>query len=184
MAVRDGAGQPVANAVIMIYPAVASADPVAFPWPYTVTQKDLTFDPYVLIVPVGADVTFPNRDKVRHHVYSFSPGNKFELKLYGREDKRFVKMKAAGVVAIGCNIHDQMAAFIRVVDTPYAAKTDASGNATVRGVPTGGATVKVWHPDLRSAKAEGVKQLPIPPQGVIRDTIALDLRAAMPGMKH
>lgn len=186
LAVRDGGGKPVANAVVMVYPAAASSEPIKFPWPYTVTQQDLAFDPYVLIVPVGADVFFPNHDKVRHHVYSFSPGNRFELKLYGREEKRSVKMKAAGVVAVGCNIHDQMAAFIRVIDTGYAAKTDAAGNATVHGVPGGAATVKVWHPDLRSAKVEGIKQLTVPAQGMVRDSIAIDVRAStsMAGMQH
>ena len=36
-------------------------------------QVNKQFDPRVLVVPMGTSVIFPNRDTVRHHVYSFSP---------------------------------------------------------------------------------------------------------------
>ena len=51
-------------------------------------QQNIAFVPHVLIVPVGSSVTFPNRDKVRHHVYSFSKAKKFDLKLYGKDETR------------------------------------------------------------------------------------------------
>src|SRR4051812_20307685 len=76
--VRDTAGKPVRDAVISVYPASGlPAAPIRFPWPYVMAQQNIQFDPAVLVVPVGAEVAFPNRDKVRHHVYSFSPVNKF-----------------------------------------------------------------------------------------------------------
>jgi hypothetical protein len=119
MTVRDGSGAPVPDAVVMVYPASGvPAGPIKFPWPYVVSQHDIMFDPVVLVIPVGASVTFPNNDKVRHHVYSFSAGNKFELKLYGHDANPAVPFKTVGVVALGCNIHDEMAAFIRVVESP------------------------------------------------------------------
>ena len=65
-------------------------------------------------MPVGATVSFPNRDKVRHHVYSFSAAKKFDLKLYGRDETRSVVFDKPGVVALGCNIHDVMSGFIVV----------------------------------------------------------------------
>jgi hypothetical protein len=108
----------------------------------------------MLIVPVGADVAFPNLDKVRHHVYSFSAGNKFEIKLYGHEENRTAKMSTVGVAAIGCNIHDQMVGFIRVVDTAYAAKTDANGVVTIQDVPSRRRQGQVWHPYMRAMKNE------------------------------
>jgi hypothetical protein len=111
-------------------------------------QQDIQFQPYVLIVPVGGTVAFPNLDRVRHQVYSFSRGARFELELYGRDETRSHTFTTAGVAAIGCNIHDGMLAYIRIVDTPWAMKTDASGDAVVRGVPAGGATLRVWHPRL------------------------------------
>jgi hypothetical protein len=185
--VRDRAGKPVPNAVVTVYPAAGlPAGPIKFPWPYVLAQENIQFTPFVLIVPVGADVVFPNHDKVRHHVYSFSAGNKFELKLYGHEEKRSVRFKAAGVAAIGCNIHDQMTGFIQVVETPYALKTDATGAAVLRGVPGGAATLKVWHPYLRAPKNELTKSITVPASGVLRDAPVVDLRPApaMSGMQH
>ena len=104
-------------------------------------QHNIAFDPHVLIVPVGSTVGFPNLDKVRHHVYSFSKVKKFDLKLYGRDETRSVVFDKAGVVALGCNIHDSMSGFIIVVDTPYAMKTDANGRVVIANVPAGSATV-------------------------------------------
>lgn len=125
VSVRGADGKPVPDAVVMVYPnGQPSKGPIKFPWAYRISQQNIQFNPFMLVVPVGADVQFPNLDKVRHHVYSFSPGNKFEIKLYGHEENRTAKMNAPGVVAIGCNIHDQMVSFIRVVDTAYAGKTD------------------------------------------------------------
>ncbi len=142
--VTDSAGQPVRDAVVMV--AGISAGPIKFTWPLEMKQENLVFDPFVLIVPVGADVKFPNLDRVRHHVYSFSKGNKFELKLYGKEEARSVKLEKAGIAAIGCNIHDEMVAYIRIVDTPYAAKTGADGKVTL-DLPTSATTATVWHPN-------------------------------------
>lgn len=147
--VRGPNGAPLADAVVtLVGPRVSG--PVRFPWPYVVKQQNISFQPHVLIVPVGASVTFPNMDNVRHHVYSFSKPKKFELKLYGHEEARTVVFDKPGVVAIGCNIHDQMSGFIVVVDTPYAAKTDASGRATIADVPAGAATLNVWSAGLRA----------------------------------
>lgn len=177
MTVRDSVGKPVPNAVVTVYPdAGVPGGAIRFPWPYAVAQQNIQFDPFVLVVPVGAVVGFPNKDKVRHHVYSFSAGNKFELKLFGKDESRSVTFKAVGVAAIGCNIHDPMVGFIKVVDTPFAIKTDAAGVATIRGIGAGGATVRVWHPYLRAPKNEVARKISFA-SGVLRDQIAIELRA-------
>lgn len=149
--VSDSSGKPVKDAVVMV--AGTSAGPIRFTWPLEMKQENLAFDPFVLIVPVGAEVKFPNLDRVRHHVYSFSKGNKFELKLYGKEEARSVKLEKAGIAAIGCNIHDTMVAYIRVVDTPYAGKTGADGKVTL-DLPAGATTATVWHPNALPAEAK------------------------------
>ena len=186
MTVRDSAGRPVPNAVVMVRPAAGvPAGPIRFPWPYAVAQQNVQFDPFVLVVPVNANVGFPNRDKVRHHVYSFSAGNKFELKLFGRDESRSVVFKAAGVAAIGCNIHDGMVGFIRVVDTPWAIKTGADGMATLRGIPAGAASVTIWHPYLRAPRNELVRKSAFSASGVLREAVSVELRtAAGSGMAH
>lgn len=139
--VSDAAGNPVENAVIF---SAAKDGPVTS-GPFEMRQEDLAFDPYVLVVPVGAEVTFPNLDRVRHHVYSFSKGNRFELKLYGQQEARSVTFDTPGIVAIGCNIHDEMVAYIRVVDSSVYGKTGADGEVTLDITAAG--KVSIWHPD-------------------------------------
>ena len=160
--VRTPAGAPVRDAVVMLHPASGGARlPARFDAPLVVKQQDIQFQPFVLVVPVGAEVGFPNLDKVRHHVYSFSKARKFELKLYGREEARTVRFDKPGAVALGCNIHDAMTGFVRVVDTPYAVKTDAAGVARLVAAPAGAATLRVWHPWLRAPGNEVAQPLSV-----------------------
>lgn len=175
--VRTDEGEPVADAVVTVVPAAGSTrQAVNFPWPLQIGQRDMQFDPLVLIVPAGAQVTFPNYDKVRHHVYSFSPAKKFEIQLYGKDETRSVSFPVAGIVAIGCNIHDAMSAFIYVSDTPYAAKTDTAGKVRISGVPGGAATMRVWHPQSTSPHQQIEKPLTVATDGTNMMTVDLDLR--------
>ncbi len=171
-------GKPLANAVVMVRPqGFAPRGPIRFPWPYRMAQRDMQFEPFVLIVPVGAEVAFPNLDPFKHHVYSFSAAHAFELKLYGREETRTVKFDKPGVIALGCNIHDDMTAFIRVVDTPFAIKSTARGEAVIRDIPAGPATLTIWYPFLKSKGAEVSRQVVVPATGALSLAIALDVRA-------
>ncbi len=126
---------------------------------------------------MGAEVDFPNLDNVRHHVYSFSAPHPFELKLYGRDETRIVRFDKPGVIALGCNIHDSMVAFILVVDTPYAAKSDAAGQAVIRGLPAGTFTLKAWHPYLRAPGNTVSATVTAPHEGAAHASITADLRA-------
>ncbi len=180
VSVRTPAGQPVADAVASI--AAAHAGPIRFSWPYRVAQQNIQFDPFVLIVPVGADVAFPNLDTVRHHVYSFSPAKTFELKLYGHDETRVVHFDKPGIVVLGCNIHDNMVAFIDVVETAYAAKTDANGLAVIHDVPPGAQTLKLWRPYLRAPNNALTQAVQVPRDGAVKLNLVGDVRA--PPMRH
>ncbi len=151
VSVRDTAGRPVRDAVVTVRPnAGVPSGPIRFSWPLRIVQQDVQFQPYVLIAPVGGTVSFPNLDRVRHHVYSFSRGNRFEIELFGRDQTRTHAFATTGVAALGCNIHDQMLAYVRVVDTPYAGKTNATGDVTIPAIPVGAARLVVWHPQLNT----------------------------------
>lgn len=170
-------GKAVPNAVVSM--ASQPGDPKAAPVDgLKMAQKSKQFTPFVLIAPVGSTVEFPNLDKFRHHVYSFSQGNKFALELYGREEKRVFTFKTAGVAALGCNIHDQMVAFIRVTDTPWAAKSDADGVAKLTAAPEGSRRIDVWHPYAK-AKDQTVTQTVSISSGIT--TIAVVVDIAQPG---
>ena len=175
----DAAGRRVSDAVVSVRPAGGiPTGPIRFPWPTTMIQQNVAFVPHVLVVPVGATVRFPNKDKVRHHVYSFSRPAKFEIKLFGQDETRRYTFKTAGAVALGCNIHDQMTGFIKVVDTPFATKSDTAGAARIAGMATGTAKVTIWHPLLRTKDNELVLNIPIPGSGAASKTVPLTLRSA------
>ena len=146
--VKDMTGQPVMDAVITLIPAEGGVSGSgAHRGPFVMAQKNLQFAPRVLVVPKGAIVSFPNEDNVRHHVYSFSETKSFQIPLYGHDMTRTQSFDRLGTVAIGCNIHDQMRAYIRVVDTPFYAVTDAKGMARIANMPVGSTRLQVWHPD-------------------------------------
>ncbi len=182
--VRTARGAPVSDAIVTVEPEARTPAPLRFTQPLAMAQRGLQFDPFVLVVPVGAEVRFPNEDPVRHQVYSFSPTKTFELKLYGKDQTRTVRFDKAGVVSLGCNIHDQMVAFIKVTDAPFAVKTDASGHAVLHGLPVGRATIRVWHPYMKSPNGEQKLDLAIPRTGSIAQSFTAELRTPamrMPG---
>lgn len=152
--VLDASGRPVRDAVVTLYPAGIAARPSRAGPRFVVSQQDLQFHPFVTIIPVGADVSFPNLDPTKHHVYSFSAAKKFELKLFAKDQSRTVHFDKAGIVALGCNIHDQMSAFIVVTDSAWTARTNAQGIATLSDAPNGPGRLVLWHPYLRAPGGE------------------------------
>ena len=147
--VVDASGRPVRDAVVTLYPA-GSARPAHASGRDVVAQQNLQVRPFLTVVPVGADVSFPNLDPTKHHVYSFSTAKRFELKLCAKDQSRTVHFDRPGVVALGCNIHDQMSAFIFVTDTGWTARTNAQDIDSFAYAPNAPARVAVWHPYLKA----------------------------------
>ena len=150
----DASGHPVRDAVVTLYPAGAAARPAHAAGRFVVSQQNMQFHPFLTIVPVGSDVSFPNFDNTKHHVYSFSAAKKFELKLFAKDQSRTVHFDKAGVVALGCNIHDQMSAFIVVTDSAWTARTNAQGFVSFNDAPNAPGRLTVWHPYLRAPGGE------------------------------
>lgn len=139
-------GNPLAQAVVYLESpeAAAAARPAKG---VEISQSNRQFVPAVTVVPVGTAVELPNRDTVRHHVYSFSPAKTFELKLYSGRPASPVVFDKPGVVSLGCNIHDQMSASVVVVETPYFALTGTDGRA-VLDAPAGVYRLRGWHASM------------------------------------
>ena len=146
---RDG--RAVADAVVYAIPLDARHLPP--PRSGVLDQRDRRFVPSILPVQTGAAVTFPNTDSISHHVYSFSPPKRFQLYLAKGETHPPVTFDRPGVVALGCNIHDWMLAYILVVDTAWFTQTDAAGRATLDELPAGRWRLEVWHPRITDAAA-------------------------------
>jgi plastocyanin len=145
--VRDLQGTAVPDAVVY---AVPRAKRTPAPSRRAVLdQKNRMFVPHILPIQTGTAVIFPNSDNVRHQVYSFSPAKRFQLPLYAGTPQGPVVFDKPGVVTLGCNIHDQMSAYIVVVDTPYFALT-AGGRAELPGLPEGTYDVRAWYAGMRN----------------------------------
>jgi plastocyanin len=177
--VVDASGRPVRDAVVTLYPAGSAARPARGNGRFLVAQQNLQFRPFLTIVPVGADVSFPNFDPTKHHVYSFSAAKKFELKLFAKDQSRTVRFDRPGVVALGCNIHDQMSAFIVVTDSAWTARTNAQGTVTFGDAPNAPARLTVWHPYLRAPGGQ-LQQAVAPAQRSANFQVRLRPPPAMP----
>lgn len=149
--VVDVQGRGVAGTVVTLRSRDPSR-PIAPPQRATLDQIDLQFVPHVLVVPAGSKVDIPNSDKVRHQVYSFSAIKPFELKLYSGKPRDPVQFDRPGVATLGCNIHDQMRAYVYVVEAQHFGRTDAQGSWKLPDVQPGEYTVQVWHPLSRDSQ--------------------------------
>lgn len=149
--VVDQQGKPLADAVIEL---IGAASDQTTPPKGTMTQQGLMFVPFVLAVQAGTAVEFPNLDKTRHHVYSFSETKVFELKLYAGKPEKPVLFDKPGIVVLGCNIHDHMQAFVYVGTSPFLAVTNAQGMAQFAAVPAGTVKVRLWHPWQQHSQPE------------------------------
>jgi len=114
-----------------------------------VDQINKEFVEPVTVIRPGMSVVFPNHDNIRHHVYSFSPAKIFELPLYKDVTPKPVTFDKAGAVALGCNIHDWMSAYIYVVDSPFFGLTNSQGQAKLN-MPAGRYEIHIWHPRLKN----------------------------------
>ena len=140
-------GKPLPEAVVFLESAAAKA--AARPLDSTeIEQAERRFTRRVTVVTARSQVHFPNRDKVRHQVYSFSPAKTFELKLYAGTPSNPVLFDKPGIAVLGCNIHDNMVAWVVVVETPYHAVADARGAIKLDNVPPGSYRLRSWHPGL------------------------------------
>lgn len=110
-----------------------------------ISQRNKTFTPHVLAVPVGSKVDFRNEDAIFHNVFSLSKPNDFDTGLYRQGASYSEVFKKAGPVQILCNIHSSMLGYVYVVDTPYFAQADGAGAFTIKGVPPGDYDLAIWH---------------------------------------
>lgn len=151
-AAKTPGGKAVEDAAVVLESLSGNAPPVhTTRVAASIEQRDREFAPYLTIVREGAAIDFPNRDSLKHHIYSFSPAKRFEIKLYAGKPAQPVIFDKPGEVALGCNIHDWMEAYVLVVNSPYFAKTAANGHATILNVPAGRYLLRFWHPRQKTS---------------------------------
>ena len=172
--VNDSKGAPVADAVV--YAKTDGAPPASAKKQAVIDQQNKQFVPYVTALQVGTAVVFPNKDNIRHHVYSFSPAKKFELPLYSGVPAAPVVFDKVGFVTLGCNIHDWMIAYVAVLPTPYFQITGKNGRALLKNLQAAQYTVEVWQPLLKGAPENFAQKVGLA-EGAARQLVfTLDLK--------
>ena len=175
--VTSNQGNPVFQAVVYLEPE----EPSDFPPPEDVAIMDQVqsqFVPHILAVQKGTNVSFPNSDSIKHHVYSFSPAKVFELQLYKGVKATPLPFQKSGEIELGCNVHDWMLGYVFVVDTPYFKKTEQSGLAEINA-PPGKYKVKIWHPRIQDDENNLVKNLVISGDTQVEFTLKEDLLSGL-----
>ena len=155
---KAGKAREAESVVVWLVPAAGAARPAALhrtPAPQLL-QRDKSFEPHVLVVPVGSVVAFPNRDPFFHNVFSLFEGKRFDLGLYEAGSTRDVHFDKPGISYIFCNIHPEMSAVVVALDTPYYGVSDQRGQVVIADVPSGKYTLRVWY---ESALPEALKAM-------------------------
>jgi len=134
------------NTVIWLTPlGAASVEPLRQTEIPRLEQRDKSFHPSLVVVPVGGKVEFPNHDPFFHNVFSLYEGKRFDLGLYESGTTRFVQFDRPGISYIFCNIHAEMSAVVIALTTPYFGVSGSNGEITVRNVPPGRYQMEVFH---------------------------------------
>jgi len=113
--------------------------------PLKLTQHRKSFEPHILVVPVGAVVQFPNHDPFFHNVFSLFEGKRFDLGLYEAGSSRNVSFDRPGISYIFCNIHAEMSAVVIALETPYYSISNPKGEIVLADVPVGRYAMHVWY---------------------------------------
>jgi len=147
------------NVVVWLNPVGPTSEVHAGPkQPLRLTQRNKSFDPHVLVVPVGSVVQFPNRDPFFHNVFSLFEGKRFDLGLYEAGSTRNVSFDRPGVSYIFCNIHAEMSAVIIALDSPYYGISNRKGEIVIPNVPAGRYIMKTWYETAPSDVLEAMNR--------------------------
>jgi plastocyanin len=176
LTITDSSGNPVNNAVVSAYSQyAASQTSMTSATTIIIDQIDKKFVNHVTPVQVGTAISFPNHDQIRHHVYSFSAAKTFEIPLYKGIPAEPIVFKQAGLVTLGCNIHDWMSAYIVVVDSPYFSTSGNQGHVSLT-LPVGDYELHFWHRDADAHSKNMTQAITISAEQEINLPIEINLK--------
>jgi plastocyanin len=131
--------------VVVYFRPTQPVAPIPADEPRVMSTYRKRFDPRVLVIPVGGQVQFPNRDPILHNAFSVSRSNRFDIGLFGEGEGDQVQFDNPGLVRVFCNVHQAMVGHILVLDTPYFVKAGSDGRFRLEGMPDGPGKFYVWH---------------------------------------
>ncbi len=160
--------------VVWLEPVSGTAPLMTSPPHARMVQKNKTFTPHVLAIPVGTTVEFPNFDPIFHNAFSNYNGQLFDVGLYAPGASRSVRFARAGIVRVFCNIHANMSAIVAVLDTPWFAVTGKDGSFLLPDVPAGEYSLHVFHERATATTLDGlVRRVNVRPEPLSLGTLQL-----------
>jgi plastocyanin len=146
---------------------------------YTLLQKNRTFIPHLLVIPVGSVVRFPNDDPFFHNVFSLYEGKRFDLGLYEAGSSKSVTFSREGVSYIFCNIHPEMSAVVLALSTPIYAIANKNDSFVLHDVPPGDYMLHLWIESVPESTLRGlVQHVHIPLQNADLGTVRVPIAQA------
>ncbi len=172
--VKDERGNPLKDAVV--YLALREHAPQTHQKALIAIAKG-AFHPNVLPVQLGTTITFKNRDRVLHHVYSISTAKKIDVVLGRGASSPSYRLNKAGIVVLGCAIHDRMVGYVYVLENDHFAITGEEGTAELAGLPYRAVDIRLWHPAMTGASEEITKRVLPNPQGRVNADFVVSLQS-------
>jgi plastocyanin len=117
-------------------------------------QKQCSFIPRVVVVPVGGTVEFLNSDRLLHNVRSIGKENPpFNRAQPHARSISFV-FKQPELLRVDCDLHSWMRGWVVVAEHPFYEVTNEQGEFILENVPQGKYTLQVWHESLGNVRQE------------------------------
>jgi plastocyanin len=110
-----------------------------------INQRNMRFEPDLVVMPIGSTVQFPNADPIFHNIFSLSKTQPFDLGFYPQGQSRTMKFNHNGIVQVYCHIHANMYAAIVVTSSPWYARPAEDGSFSWSDVPAGHYRLTAWH---------------------------------------
>ena len=173
--VKDGQGRPVKDAVV--YAVQKERVPPTDRRKTVIVIANTAFQRVVQPVQVGSLITFQNRDRVQHHIYSISAAKKIDAPLKKGASSRPIRLNKAGVVVLGCAIHDPMFGYLYVVETAHFSVTGTEGTAELTGLPLRPIDIRIWHPSMETSSAAITKHAVPSSQGRASFDVVIPLKS-------
>ncbi len=118
-------------------------------------QQGLAFVPHVLPILLGTTVDFLNNDGVLHNLHAFlGRETLFNMAMPKFIKKKSVAFQREGVVLLLCDVHQEMSAYIVVLQNPFFAVTNERGEFVIKDIPPGSYMLRTWHEKLTPQNRE------------------------------
>lgn len=147
--VVDPATNGVQNVFVFFEKAPAGASPVPPPEKQIFDQKGCKFIPHAMIVRTKVPLLILSDDAVGHNTHTYPNRNpSFNGGISANERKGVPIAYAQSErepFKVTCDVHPWMGAYHLPLDHGFAAVTNEKGEFTIKGLPAGTHTLKVWH---------------------------------------